>query len=66
MAAMWSRIFFLSFFGTPHFPHDSETPSIRRLVKSGKGAAASFLRYNHYECHALLDVDSRIDKYLPT
>ena len=66
MAVMWSQIFFLSFSGMPHFLHCSRASSIRRPVKSGRGAAASFLRWNHYECHPLLDVDSHISGYSPT
>ena len=44
MVAMWSQIFFLSFSGMPHFLHDSGASSIRRLVNSDSGVAASFLR----------------------
>ena len=66
MAVMWSQIFFLSFSGTPHFLHYSRASSIRRLVNYDRGAVVSFLRYNHYECHPLLDVDSHIDGYSMT
>ena len=44
MAAMWSWIFFLSFFEMPHFLYDSGASSIRRPVNSDRGVAAMFLR----------------------
>ena len=44
MAAMWSRIFFLSFSGMPYFLHDSEASSIRHPVNSSRGVTVSFLR----------------------
>jgi hypothetical protein len=39
----WSLILLFSFSGGPH-PNTYGTFSIRRLVKSGKGAAASFFK----------------------
>ena len=63
MVAMWFQIFFLSLSGTPHFIHDSGASSIRCSVNSRRGVAVLFLRLNHYECHPLLVVDSRIDGY---
>ena len=66
MAVMWSWIFFLSFSGTPHFLYGFGASLIRCPVNSGRGAAASFLRKNHYECHPLLDIESRMDEYSPT
>ena len=65
MAAMWSWIFFLSFFGTLHFLHCSEASSIRRLVNSDRGVVALFLRLNHCECHPL-DVESYMYGYSST
>ena len=46
MAVMWSLIFFLSFFGMPHFLHDSGASSIRRSVNflHDREAALLFLR----------------------
>ena len=66
MVVMWSRIFLWSFSGMPYFLHDSGASSIRRPVTFDRGAVVSFLRYYHCECHPLLDIDSRIDRYSPT